>query len=308
VWVTYSDHFLVPLPEGHRFPMGKYAELRRRLLARGILRPEELHPSVEAPVPALLGAHTEAYVRAICDGSIDARAMRRIGLPWSPALVARSRASTGGTLAAAREALTRGFAGNLAGGTHHAFADHGAGFCVFNDIAVATRALLAEGRVARVLVVDVDVHQGDGTAAILGGDPRVFTLSLHGAKNFPFHKQRSDLDVELPDGTGDAAYLAALRPALLRALDRGRPDLVFVQGGVDALAEDTLGRLALTHGGLRARDEHVLGTMHHLGVPVALTLGGGYARPLEATIDAHVGTYEVARALYGARRPDRPSS
>jgi acetoin utilization deacetylase AcuC-like enzyme len=298
VWVTFSDHLTVSLPEGHRFPMEKYALLRRALLDRGVLTEAELHPSRPASEEELLGAHAPDYVRAILDGTIDGRAMRRIGLPWSPALVARSLAGTGGTIEAARVALRRGFAGNLAGGTHHAFADAGAGFCVFNDLAVAARALLAGAEATRILVVDVDVHQGDGTAAIFAGDERVFTLSLHGAKNFPFHKQQSDLDVELPDGTDDARYLDALAPALAAAIDASRPALALVQGGVDGLAADRLGRLELTLAGLRERDELVLGMLRHRGIPAALTLGGGYATPLDLTIDAHVGTYEVARRLH----------
>lgn len=289
---------MVALPAGHRFPMGKYARLRALLRERGLVRDEELVPSPPAPAWALELAHDAAYVRAVLDGTLDERAQRVLGFPWSEALVARSLASAGGTLAAARAALEDGIAGNLAGGTHHAFRDHGSGYCVFNDLAVAALAVLAEGRVGRVLIVDVDVHQGDGTAAILAGDERVFTLSVHGAKNFPFRKQRSTLDVELPDGTGDEAYLMALAPVLMRAFDAARPDLVLVQAGVDPLADDKLGRLSLSLDGLAARDEQILATCKTRGVPVALTLGGGYADPIDKSVEAHAQTYAVARRLF----------
>jgi acetoin utilization deacetylase AcuC-like enzyme len=297
--VYVSDHHVVPLPPGHRFPMGKYAALRERLLARGLVAPGELVAAEPARRSELVAAHTPGYVDEILAGHVDERVMRQIGFPWSEALVARSLASVGGTLMAARRALQDGIAANLAGGTHHAFADRGAGFCVWNDLAVCARTLLADGAVGRVLIVDVDVHQGDGTAAILAGDERVFTLSIHGQKNFPFRKQRSSLDVELPDGTGDEAYLMALAPALARGFAAGRPDLVLVQAGVDPLAGDRLGRLALSPDGLYARDEQILATCRAHGVPVALTLGGGYAEPIAASVEAHAGTYAAVRAIYG---------
>jgi len=213
--------------------------------------------------------------------------------------VLRSRASVAGTVAAARDALCNGIAGNLAGGTHHAFADHGEGYCVFNDHAVAFRLLQLEGRVDRAVIVDLDVHQGNGTAAIFAADESVFTFSMHGARNFPFRKQRSSLDVELDDGCEDAEYLALLSRHLPAALDAARADVLFYQGGVDPLAGDALGRLRLTHAGLRARDRMVLASARDRGIPVVLTLGGGYARPLEASVEAHCGTYREARALFG---------
>ncbi len=294
--IFYSDSYTVPLPEGHRFPMEKYRMLRDALLAGGTVAPEELHEARPVELETLLAAHDPAYVNAFCDGTIDPKAMRRIGLPWSPEFVRRSLASVGGTLAAARAALVEGIAGNLAGGTHHAYAGHGEGFCVFNDIAVATRILLAEGQVKRVTVVDLDVHQGNGTAAILGADPRVFTLSLHGRNNYPFHKVPSTLDVPLEDGTGDEEYLRALAAAMEPAMAFA-PDLIFYQGGVDALAVDTLGRLGMTHEGLKRRDRMVLEAARERGIPLVLTLGGGYARPISETVGAHVGTYRVAREL-----------
>lgn len=303
--VHYCDHHEVPLPDGHRFPMGKYAQLRRALGREGVLSTHELHPAPLASVQELQLVHTPAYVEAFLEGRLDRRAISRIGFPYSEALVTRCLASVGGTVAAARAALEDGAGGNLAGGTHHAFADQGAGYCVFNDIAVAARVLQREGLVERVLVVDVDVHQGDGTAAIFQGDDSVFTLSLHGARNFPLRKQQSDLDVPLPDGTGDEEYLAALGPALEEALRRSRPELVFYQGGVDALATDKLGRMSLSHAGLLARDELALGRLFELGLPVAVCLGGGYAEPIEDSVRAYLGTYRVLVDLLrssGSRR------
>jgi acetoin utilization deacetylase AcuC-like enzyme len=298
--VFYSDQHVVELPAGHRFPMEKYAWLRRELVGRGILQAHQLSPSEPAPLDALVRVHDPEYVGRFLRGQLDPRAQRQIGLPWSKALVDRSLASVGGTLAAMRAACAdSGIAGNLAGGTHHAFRAHGAGYCVFNDLAVTAVAFLDENPGGRVLVVDVDVHQGDGTAALFGSDPRVFTLSVHGAHNFPFQKQPGDLDIELPDGTGDAAYLEALESALATAFDRSRPDLVLVQGGVDVLACDKLGRLGLTQDGVRARDQAIMARTHRLGVPVVLTLGGGYGDPLSASVEAHIGTYVAARAVYG---------
>ena len=220
----------------------------------------------------------------------------RLGFPWSAELVLRSRSSAGGTLAAAFAALEDGAAGNLAGGTHHAFADHGEGYCTFNDHAIAIRTLQNEGRIRRAAVIDLDVHQGNGTAAIFAGDPDVFTFSMHGAKNFPFRKQRSSLDVELADGCGDREYLETLEQYLPAAI--AGADIVFYQGGVDPLAEDTLGRLSLTHEGLRARDRIVFQAVRDRTVPIVLTLGGGYARPIDLSALAHAGTYREARAVF----------
>lgn len=296
--VFVTDHHVVPLPDGHRFPMGKYRLLRETLQREAVLPAEAFEDAPLVDDAALLRVHERGYVTRVLTGTLDEAEVRRLGFPWSPELVTRCRASVGGTVAAGHAALEHGVAGNLAGGTHHAYHDVGAGYCVFNDIAVAARELLDRGRARRVLVVDLDVHQGDGTAALFADDDRVFTLSLHGARNFPARKQVSDLDVPLPDDTGDAAYLAALGPALTRALDASRPDVVFYQAGVDPLAQDKLGRLALTLDGLRARDEHVLQRLASAGLPVALTLGGGYAEPIEDSVRAHVQTYEVAAGAF----------
>jgi acetoin utilization deacetylase AcuC-like enzyme len=301
--VFTCDHEEVPLPPGHRFPMSKYARLRAALLAEEVVRPEEIvevQPGAEI-VEAVRRVHDSAYVEGFLSGKLDERAQRRIGFPWSPGLVRRTLASAYGTLRAARAALDDGIAANLAGGTHHAHADFGSGYCVFNDIAVATRALLDDGSARRVLVIDVDVHQGDGTATIFAGEPAVFTLSLHGARNFPFRKERSSLDVELADGCGDEEYLLRLREALMEAFATA-PDFVFVQGGVDALAEDRLGRLALTLEGLYRRDETIFWETRRRGIPTVLTLGGGYASPIELSVAAHVGTYRAVRAVYAASR------
>lgn len=297
--VFHSDSHVVPLPEGHRFPMGKYALLREGLVQAGLLRAEELVPADLVAVEDLLRVHAQAWVAAVLEGRLSVEAVRRLGFPWSEALVRRSRAAVGGTCAAARVALEEGFAGNLAGGTHHAFAAHGEGFCVFNDIAVSIRELQATGHISRAVVVDLDVHQGNGTAAIFAGDNSVFTFSMHGEHNFPFRKQRSCLDVGLPDGTTDAAYLDALYRHLPRVLDMARADLLYYQAGVDPLAEDTLGRLSLSVAGLQARDRFVFESAHRRGLPLVVTLGGGYARPLGCSLEAHLGTYRAARAVYG---------
>lgn len=300
VRVFHSDTHLVPLPAGHRFPMPKYRLLRAALVEGGVLREDELVAAELAPLEALARVHTPRWLTAVFEGTLTEAEVRRLGFPWSEALVVRSRAAVGGTCAAAAVALEEGFSANLAGGTHHAFPDHGEGFCVFNDIAVSIRALQAQSRIARAVVVDLDVHQGNGTAAVFAKDPSVFTFSMHGEHNFPFRKHRSSLDVGLEDGTADAAYLDALYRHLPGVLDAARPDLVYYQAGVDPLAEDTLGRLAVSQAGLEARDRFVFESARLRNLPLVVTLGGGYARPLEATVAAHLGTYRAARDVYGS--------
>jgi acetoin utilization deacetylase AcuC-like enzyme len=297
--VFTADSAVIELPPEHRFPARKYGLLRARIVADGVLEERELHAARECTRAELLRAHTAEYVDAVFSGSIDARRMRRIGLPWSAQLVARARVSVAAQLLAARAALVDGVAGSLSGGTHHARADEGAGYCVFNDIAVAALTLLDEGRVARVAVIDLDVHQGDGTAAILGGDGRAYLLSVHGAKNFPFRKVPGTVDVELADGTEDADYLRAL-DEVLPGVFAFAPEVVFFQAGVDPLREDRLGRLALTHAGLMERDRKVLAACRARGVPVVLSLGGGYAQPIEASVEAHVNTYRVVKRVFAA--------
>lgn len=294
----YSDVFNLNLPRGHRFPGGKYAMLRRALVEDGVLREGQLHRSPGVSDADLLRAHDPAYVAAIDEGTIDAAAMRRIGFPWSAHIPRRARATMGGAVAAARAALQDGLSGQLAGGTHHAHYDFGSGYCVFNDFAVAALAVLHSGAAKRIAVIDLDVHQGDGNAAILAPRPDVFVLSVHGEKNFPFRKVASDLDVALPDGAGDDAYLRALAGALPAVWDF-RPDLVLYQAGVDPLAEDKLGRMALTHEGLMQRDAMALGECKVRGVPVSMATGGGYADPIEASVAAYANTYRVAKRLWG---------
>ena len=286
----YSDHYRIPLPPEHKFPLAKYKLLREALAAGGIYR---LEPAQPADPEIAAAAHDRNYVRAFIEGKLDRAASRRIGFPWSQELVQRTLASLGGTLAAAEDALRTGFGGTLAGGTHHAFRSEGVGFCVFNDIAVAILSLRRVERTRRVAVVDLDVHQGDGTAAIFCDDPAVFTLSMHGRNNFPFHKQQSSIDVGLEDGTGDEEYLAALRAALPRVF-AFRPEIVFYQSGVDALKGDRLGRLSLTVEGLKRRDELVFAACRDHNAALVVTLGGGYAEPIARTVEAHANTFRSA--------------
>ncbi|MEZ5292475.1 MAG: histone deacetylase [Vicinamibacterales bacterium] len=300
----YSDHFVLPLPESHRFPMAKYARLRERVVAEGVLAPGHLVEAPLAPWDDLRLVHVPAYVEAVANGTLPADMQRRIGFPWSPGMVERSRRSVGATIAAGRAALLDGVAANLAGGTHHAFADRGEGYCVFNDVAVATRALQREARVDHVAVIDLDVHQGNGTAAIFRDDPSVFTFSMHGAKNYPFRKEQSDLDVELADGTTDAEYLAALDRHLSAVLERHRPALVFYLAGADPFAGDRLGRLDLSKAGLAARDRMVFDRCRLAGIPVAVTMSGGYAPDVEDIVAIHVSTIREAAASAGAWTPD----
>lgn len=277
--------------------MDKYARIRQLLLEEQVLSASQLAEAEPISQEGLLAAHSDAYVAAVFAGQLDAAEQRRLGFPWSEGLVLRSRASVGGTLAAARWALAHGIGGNLAGGTHHAFADRGEGYCVFNDIAVAARVLQREKAIRRAVVVDLDVHQGNGTASIFESDDTVFTFSMHGEHNFPFRKARSSRDVALPDGTGDGPYLDALARHLPEVLEAADADILFYQAGVDPLAEDALGRLALTRSGLRERDRLVMQASWCRGLPIVLTLGGGYARPIELSVRAHVGTYQIATEL-----------
>jgi acetoin utilization deacetylase AcuC-like enzyme len=291
----YSDHYQIPLPEGHKFPIRKYRLLRDLLTADGFYHFE---PTPLADPKTIMLAHDASYVQQFLEGSLPPASMRRIGFPWSEGLVQRTLASVGGTLASAADALEYGFGGTLSGGTHHAFRGEGAGFCVFNDVAVAIYWLRLHRGVQRAAVVDLDVHQGDGTAHFFEHDPDVFTLSLHGAHNFPFRKQRSKLDVELPDRTGDEDYMAALDRALPQVFEFD-PQIVFYLSGVDALASDVLGRLALTADGLKNRDRRVIEACHRQAIPLVITLGGGYSDPIELTAQAHANTFRVAMQVFG---------
>lgn len=293
----YTDVFVLPLPVGHRFPMEKYALLRESLLTSSEFSEADFHLPHAASDEELGRAHDPAYIQAVTLGQLPEKAMKAIGFPWSSGMVERSRRSAGATIAACRAAIADGVAANLAGGTHHAFRDRGEGFCVFNDAAVAARAMQAEGLAKRVLIVDCDVHQGNGTASILHGDDSVFTFSIHGARNYPFDKEQSDLDIELPDGCTDAAYLLRLTEGLDTAFDLARPDLVIYLAGADPYQDDRLGRLALSFDGLAERDRVVFARCQALRLPVAVAMAGGYARQITDTVRIHHTTIRLAKAL-----------
>lgn len=292
-----SARYTFPLPEGHRFPVAKYEKLRRAALDEGIVAPERLHEPARASLDDLLRVHTAEYVNAFSSGTLDPADVRRVGFPWSPGLVERSFRAVGGTAEAARAALEHGIAMNLAGGTHHAFPDRGEGFCVFNDVAVAIRALQADRIVRRVAVVDLDVHQGNGTNAIFAGDERVHTFSMHGRRNYPFHKVPGTVDVELEDGTGDDEYLDALHVTLPRTLAAADADLVVYLAGADPHERDRLGRLRLTHDGLARRDAYVLERCREIGLPVVITIAGGYGQDIDETVAIHARTARIAAAF-----------
>ncbi len=295
----YCDHFVLPLPEGHRFPMEKYRLLRESLADLPGLR---LQVPAAANDEALLRVHGSSYLADVTRGSLSRDEVRRMGFPWSPALVERSRRSVGGTLAAARSALEEGVAVNLAGGTHHAFPDHGEGFCVFNDVAVTTRDIQAQTPVERVAILDLDVHQGNGTAAIFRDDDSVLTLSVHGQNNYPFRKEESDLDVALPDGTEDAAFLHAVDQALALML-QWNPELILYVAGVDPWEGDALGRLSVTRDGMAARDRRVFGAAEDAGIPLAVVMSGGYAPDPGDIAALHAGTVQEALRRWSRARP-----
>jgi acetoin utilization deacetylase AcuC-like enzyme len=292
--IFYCDHFPVRLPESHRFPLPKYARLRERVEESEVGRDATLEVPGAASDQALQSVHEQEYVRKVRDGLLTEKEIRRMGFPWSPALVERSRRSVGGTLEAGRAALEEGVAVNLSGGTHHAFPGHGEGYCVFNDVGVAARVLHQEAKTVRVAILDLDVHQGNGTAAIFRDDPSVFTLSVHGANNFPFQKEPGNLDLELPDGAADDEYLTAVESGVQRALEASEPDLAFFLAGADPYTGDRLGRLAVTKEGLRTRDRLVFDSCSRAGVPVAVTMGGGYAPRVEDTVEIHLETVRAA--------------
>jgi acetoin utilization deacetylase AcuC-like enzyme len=298
MFALYSDHYSIELPVNHPFPIQKYRLIREQLVAAGTLGPEDLlEPTLVEPTDVRL-VHTDEYWGQLTTGTLTASAVRRVGLPWSEALVRRSRASVQGTLTAARIAIRDGAAINLAGGTHHAFPDRGEGFCVLNDIAIAIRCLQRDAWMQRMAVIDCDVHQGNGTAAIFANEPDVYTFSIHGANNFPLAKVPGSLDIGLPDGTGDEEYLRVLETSVRRILAEFRPGLVFYLAGADPHERDRLGRLRLTHDGLRQRDEFVLQACRDAGIPVAITLGGGYGQNILDTVEAHCNTVRAARAVF----------
>ncbi len=289
-----SSAYTMSLPEGHRFPMYKYAGTREKLIRDGIL---EATAILDPPRPTweqIERVHTHEYLRKLRFGELEPKELRLLGFPWSLNLVERAMRATGGTMAAASDALRAGLGINLAGGTHHAYPAHGEGFCALNDVAIAATELLIEARISRIFVLDLDVHQGNGTAAIFSGDARVFTLSVHGERNYPFHKERSSLDIGLNDGVTDAEYLELLEARVLPTLRAFRPEIVFYLAGVDVLARDRFGRFALTLPGALERDRRVFTTCRDLEIPVVSLMSGGYNKDHAATIAAHANTVAVA--------------
>lgn len=300
-----SARYTFPLPDGHRFPIAKYAQLREQVVNDSILRVEDLREPERVSREALLLVHTADYINRFMVGALAPDEMRRLGLPWSPALVERSLRAVGGTCEACDTALEAGIAMNLAGGTHHAFADHGEGFCVFNDVAVAIRLLQRAGRIRRAAIVDLDVHQGNGTHAIFAGDESVFTFSMHGGKNYPYRKVPGSLDVELADGTRDQEYLDRLYALLPQVLARAEPDLVVYLAGADPHEGDALGRLSLSFEGLARRDALVIDSCREVGIPIALTIAGGYGREFTDTVRIHAETARIAAAASGSPHSQR---
>ncbi len=290
----YCDQYHFPLPDGHKFPITKYRLLRDALSGDERFK---IQPAALATRDDAVKIHDPAFVDGFMQGTLAPAAMRRIGFPASPQLVTRTLASVGSTLCATRSAVRTGFGGTLAGGTHHAYRAEGSGFCVFNDLAIAIATVRSEIGLSRASIIDLDVHQGDGTASIFSDDRNVFTLSMHGEKNFPLRKQVSTLDIPLADGTRDAEYLEKLRPALMEALDF-EPEIVFFQAGVDALETDSLGRLALSPEGIAGRDNLVIAEVRRRRIPLVITIGGGYSSPIELTVTAHARTFLTAADYY----------
>lgn len=295
--VFYTPRYYADIGDSHIFPIRKFELVRDRLMAEGTLHPSELIEPEPATVEQVRLVHTEDYVSRLCDGALTAKELRRLGLPWSESLVRRSFYATGGTIAAAHAALVEGYASNLAGGTHHSFADRGEGFCVFNDVAVAIRLLRSERLIGRAAIIDCDVHQGNGTATIFAGDKETFTFSIHGANNYPLFKAHSSLDVELPDGTTDREYLECLI-GHFPTVFASDPEIVFYLAGADPYAGDKLGRLALTIDGLRQRDACVLHECYEREVPVVTVMSGGYGKDINDTMEIHCNTIRMVKEIF----------
>jgi acetoin utilization deacetylase AcuC-like enzyme len=296
--IAYDPIYAHPLPEGHRFPMLKYELIPEQLLYEGAIQPENLFAPAPCMDDIVLLTHTKEYLYKLKDQTLSAREQRYIGFPQSPQLTLRELIITQGTIDCCRYALENGIAMNVAGGTHHAFADHGEGFCLLNDFAVAANWLLHEGLIRQVLIIDLDVHQGNGTASLFEREPRVFTFSMHGRHNYPFHKEQSDLDIPLDDGMDDAAYLGVLQQHLYRLLDTVRPDFVFFLSGVDILDTDKFGKLKVTPAGCKQRDEMVFTALHNRGIPCTVAMGGGYSADVKIIAEAHCNTFRSALQIY----------
>ena len=305
--VFYTPRYYAEIGAGHIFPIRKFELVRERLLSEGTLEPPEIVEPSPAPLEDVLLVHTEDYVSRLCNGQLTTKELRRLGLPWSESLVQRSFYAVGGTIAATEAALAEGYSSNLAGGTHHSFADRGEGFCVLNDVAIAVRAMRARDRIRRAAIVDCDVHQGNGTATIFNGDTETFTFSMHGANNYPLFKAHSTLDVELPDGTQDGEYLETLERHLPSVFAHD-PDIVFYLAGADPFARDKLGRLALSIDGLRERDAYVLRECYAREVPIVTVMSGGYGKDINDTIEIHCNTIRMVKEVFEAPVATRRSA
>ena len=298
LYIAYAPIYCHPLPEGHRFPMQKYELIPEQLLYEGSIVADNLFAPAAIAADLVIGTHTENYWNKLLTNDLDAQHIRRIGFPLTPQLIERERIISTGTIDCARYALQYGVAMNVAGGTHHAFADRGEGFCLLNDIAIAANYLLNNGLSKQIVVIDLDVHQGNGTAAIFRDEPRVYTFSMHGERNFPFHKEQSDWDIGLPDGITDAPYLALLTDALNKIMDTVQPDFVFYLSGVDVLSTDKLGKLGLSRAACKTRDKLVFEQCKRHKIPVSVSMGGGYSERLVDIVEAHANTFRVAQELY----------
>jgi acetoin utilization deacetylase AcuC-like enzyme len=296
--VCYTPDYYVPIPEGHPFPMRKYPALFDILVRERLIECENVIEPHEADWADILLVHSAEYLGALASASLSRAEERRLGFPWSPALLRRSRLGVQGTIDASSLALEYGVAANLAGGTHHAFSDHGEGYCVLNDVAIAIRVLQRSGRIRRALILDLDVHQGNGTASIFAGDPSVYTFSIHGENNYPLRKESSSRDVGLPDGVCDADYIDILARHLPQVWSDARPDMVFYLAGVDSASGDRYGRMNLTPEGIRCRDRLVLEEIRQKGIPITLVLAGGYARTPEETADLHAMAHRAAASIF----------
>lgn len=302
--IAYSDIFRYSVPDKHRFPMQKYTLIPERLLAEGTITTDNFFAPARLSEDEILTTHTQGYWQQLKTQTLPRKEARAIGFEMTPTLVERGRYIAHATYECALYAQQYGVAMNVAGGTHHAFADHGEGFCVFNDVCIASNLLLNRGQAQKILVVDLDVHQGNGNASIMANESRVFVFSMHGAKNYPFRKQVSDLDIELDNDTDDEKYLRILKDTLPRLITEFAPDLIFYQSAVDVLATDKLGKLGLTIEGCKARDEYVLHQAKLADIPIAIVMGGGYSEDIEDVVEAHCNTFRLAQQIYFGQTAD----